>query len=293
MKKFFYFGIILAAVWMAACIRISGENISGIGSLDNFSVTKFRFSSLEDTTVYKALDDFSVFVNNTILDVEVVEGEPGITITGKPPVVKALRVIRKGHQLTLGSEGDPGFSGEERIVVSGRMINELCASFSGSIHASRVSGDAVTLRVGGSGTVRVDKVEASSVRMNCGGSGDVIVPILECVTAQLMVIGSGDVTVTQAEAVNMKALVQGAGDITVRKLTANTVDATVQGSGDIAIRELEANSLRAVVQGSGDISLQGAVNTSVLTVQGSGDIHTRGLKSDRVSKSVQGVGDIN
>jgi hypothetical protein len=199
------------------CVSVSGDGptVKGSGTLktearpvDKFTAIRLSVSgdllierggteSLTVTADDNLLSLFTSEVKDGTLDLSVAKGK---SLSGKPPVY--------------------------RVTI--RELKRLDVSGSGTVRATKLDGDALSISISGSGTANLTG-RADDLTLSISGSGSFNGAELTAKRAKVMVSGSGEVTVNASDELDAK--VSGSG--TIWYVGSPKLTPSVSGSGAI------------------------------------------------------------
>jgi Putative auto-transporter adhesin, head GIN domain len=218
--------VVLALLGLSACdaSTCTGDcvSVNGGGSTINGSGTlKTEVRPVDKFTAIRLSNGGKLIVERT--------GSESLTITADDNLVDLFTSEVRDGTLYLSVAKGKSLSGQlpvYKITVGG--LRELDVSGSGSVDATKLEGESLSVAISGSGTAnfagRVDGLTAS-------------------------VSGSGSFNAADLKAKHAKVAVSGSGDLIVN--ASETLDARVSGSG--SIRYIGAPKLTSNVSGSGTI----------------------------------------
>jgi predicted small secreted protein len=212
--------LVVAATVLAAC---DTESVSTGGN----DVVK---GSGVFKTETRAVEKFSAIRLDVVAHVTIERsGTDSVAVTADDNILPVLLTEVRDATLTLSSPKGKEFSSSKiptfKITVS--ELRQIDLAGSGTVRASKLGGNALTLALSGSGT------------LSAAGDTDELTATLS---------GSGTLNAAQLKARRAKATLTGSGDLTVN---ADELEAVLSGSGTISY--LGAPKLSQTVTGSGSI----------------------------------------
>ena len=140
-----------------------------------------------------------------------------------------------------------------RFVLTVRDLAAFDLSGSGSLRASDLQADRLTLRISGAGEVTVEHLESSALDVHIEGMGNVSVA---------------------GQAGEQTLAISGSGQYQAGDLDTQTTQVTISGSGDAVV--WARSDLSINISGNGTVSYWGDPNISRRDIGGTGDINPMG-----------------
>lgn len=188
-------------------------------------------------------------VLDTAGDLEITEGDPSLTIHAPEGVLDVLTSRVDDGVLVLGRRGpDIAWgSADIRYELTVRSLASIEVNGAGDVD-STVSGDRLTIDVGGAGDVTVEGVDADTVEVRISGAGDVEF-VGAAQSLQVEIDGVGEVDADELKVGGAVVEISGAGDATV--YVTETLRAEISGVG--SVRHRGGATVDADVSGLGDV----------------------------------------
>jgi hypothetical protein len=175
-------------------------------------------------------------------------GNESLTVTGDDNLLPLFTAEVANGTLSLSTADGKSFEGKTptyRITVGD--LSKIDINGSGTVHASKIEGEALSISISGSGTMHVAG-QVSNLTASVSGSGTMdLAGQASDLTAS--VSGSGTVDAAELAAQHAKVVVTGSGDLIVN--ASDQLDARITGSG--SIRYIGSPKLASAVNGSGSI----------------------------------------
>ncbi|MUI11796.1 DUF2807 domain-containing protein [Massilia dura] len=185
----------------------------------------------------------------------VIGGDDTLTIEGDDNILPLVETaVRNGMLVIRPVKKNMQIDGRRlKIVVRARNVDNLGVAGSGTLQATRIRADKLTLEVAGSGALDIDGIEAKSIDVEVAGSGKVEAAG-EAARAAISIAGSGKADTTRLNVQHATVSVSGSGQslLTAR----STITANITGSGNVGYYG-DAQLTKAVA-GSGTVQRLGA-----------------------------------
>jgi hypothetical protein len=211
-----------ASTCTGACVSVSGDGptVKGSGTLktDARPVDKFtaiRLSLSGDLLIERG-------------------GTESLTVTADDNLLSLFTSEVKDGTLDLSVAKGKSLSGRQPVYrVTIRELKRLDVSGSGTVRATKLDGDALSISISGSGTANLAG-RVDDLTLSISGSGSFNGTELTVKRAKVAVSGSGEVTVNASDELNAK--VSGSG--TIWYVGSPKLTPSVSGSGSIKKKPL-------------------------------------------------------
>ena len=161
-------------------------------------------------------------------------GTESLTVTADDNLVSLFTSQVKDGTLDLSVAKGKSLSGKQPVYkVTVGDLRELDVRGSGSIDATKLDGDALSVSIAGSGTANLAG-RADDLTVSISGSGSLNAAELKAKRAKVVVSGSGELTVNASDELDAK--VSGSGSI--RYIGSPKLTSNVSGSGSIKKKPL-------------------------------------------------------
>lgn len=214
-------------------------------------------------------------VNESPFDIDIISGEPELTVTGDSRMADYVGIEIKNKELRIyQAKTNPKKSrGEVKINIFLPQVSEIRNMGAGDMNVtgmrSNVSCDLLNF---GAGDIGIANMSATRVRIASHGAGDVDISKVRAKSLEVRVSGAGDINFYYAQSDQADIQLNGAGDITIMKLKGQSVYVVLNGAGNIKLGG-SSDMLHAILNGAGDIDLSDFNPRSLSTViNGAGDI---------------------
>lgn len=208
----------------------------------------------ELATEERAADGFRAVRSTSSIDVDIVEGPPGVTVTCDDNLLEYLVTRIDGDTLVLRTATGVSVSPNTDcfFVVSAPDLDRLENTGSAHVRAEGAFG-LRDVRNTGSGVVDVDEIDGGPLEIRLTGSGRVAVFGGAVDALDIESTGSGHVDTVDLEARDASVRVSGSG--TVELTATRSVDVKVTGSGEVIVNG-DPEHVERTVTGSGSITVR-------------------------------------
>lgn len=198
------------------------------------------------------IDDATAVVLDTAGDLTIREGEPSLTIHAPQGVLDRLTVRVRDGVLVLGHEPGPFpmGAGDIRYELTLPSLASLEVNGAGDVDAT-VSGDSLSVGIGGAGDVEVTGIDADSVEVTIDGAGDVELSG-EAASLDITIDGAGEVDTDALRVGDAVVAISGAGDAHV--YVTGTLRVELSGVG--SVRHRGGAEVESEISGLGEVTAE-------------------------------------
>lgn len=219
----------LIALLLASCGGDSSSCFSDCMQVNNGGPMVHDSGRMKTTTL--SADNFNAVhmllpANATI---EAGAAATSVTVTGDENLLPLLALDVKDGTLVLSLAKDKSYEGKiPTYTIALNALREIDVKGSGSVKATKLSGDSLTISASGSGSVNTEG-EVDALTISVSGSGEADAAHLKAARVKVVVSGSGEAKVNAMD--SLDATISGSGSI--RYSGSPKVTKTISGSGDI------------------------------------------------------------